>query len=312
MMHTVMLGPLRRSTVLLMLLVTAALCHVAAPVEGRAAVRNGRIAFSSHRDGRVDIFTMQPDGGGVRNVTDDRSPDFSPAWSPDGTHIAFVSLHADSPMAQLFIVDPLGGGEEQVTRFTDGNPQEPAWSPDGRTLAFHVSYGGAIDDELFRVDVDGSNLAQLTDNTRSDSDAAWSPDGARLAFVRDGRVETMRPDGSDVTPVTPATMLAFDPTWSPDGARIAFIGRDDPERQYDLFTVAADGSDLRWLRVTTRDELEPAWSPNGRRIVHVLVRYHEEQDTEDHLLCTVRPDGTHRRVLSADDTTLDNGPDWRY
>lgn len=205
-----------------------------------------------------------------------------------------------------------GNDEVRITDFVDGNPQEPAWSPDGRSLAFHVSYGGAIDDELFSVDADGSRLVQLTDNSRSDSDAAWSPDGTQLAFVRDTRIQTMRPDGTGISPVTPATMLAFDPTWSPDGSRIAFIGREDAERQYDLFTISADGSDLRRLRETPRDELEPAWSPDGRRIAYVLVRYHDEQDTEDHILCTVRPDGTHRRVISADDTTLDNSPDWRF
>jgi Tol biopolymer transport system component len=78
---------------------------------------NGRIAFSSYRQGQVDIYTMQPDGGGVRNLTNDASPDFQPAWSPDGERIAFVSLHVGSShFDQLYTMDPQG---EDRIRLTD-------------------------------------------------------------------------------------------------------------------------------------------------------------------------------------------------
>jgi Tol biopolymer transport system component len=295
-----------------LLLVVAALTLPAPPPAEASTVKNGRVAFTSFRDGSWDIFTMQPDGGGVRNVTRDDAPDFSPAWSPDGDRIVYVSLHvATEHFDQLFIVGRDGGGERRLTQVTDGGAESPSWSPAG-TIAFHVSYGGALDDELFTIESDGSDLVQLTDNTVSDSDPAWSPTGDRLAFVRDARVETMAPVGTDIRPVTPAGMLAFDPTWSPDGSHLAFIGREEASSQYDLFTIAVDGSDLHRLRDTFRDELQPSWSPNGRRIVYVLVRYHDERDSEDHLICTMRPDGTHRRVLSTDDTMLDGAPDWRF
>lgn len=276
------------------------------------AGRNGRIAFSSYREGQQDIYTMLPDGGGVRNLTDDVEPDFQPAWSPDGEAIAFVSLHVGtSRSSQIYTMNPRGGDRTRLTDFPDGNPQEPAWSPDGETIAFHVSFGGAIDDEIYTIDADGSDLVRLTNNDRSDSNPAWSPDGTRLALVRDASIETMDADGGRVRRVTPDGMLGFDPAWSPDGRWIAFIGKTDAARQYDLYVIRPDGSELRRLDETRRIETSPSWSPDGRRIVYVLTRYYYENDVEKNLICTIRIDGTHRRVLSADSSSRDGFPDWR-
>jgi TolB protein len=254
---------------------------------------------------------MEPDGGGVRNLTNDASPDFQPAWSPDGERIAFVSLHVGSShFDQLYTMDPQGGDRTQLTDLSSGNVQEPAWSPDGERIAFYVSYGGAIDDELFIVDANGSGLVQLTDNARSDSDPAWSPDGARLAFVRDAAIRTMDPDGTDVRRVTALGMAAFDPAWSPDSRRLAFIGDPASSGQYDLFTIRADGTGLLQLDETKRTESNPSWSPDGRRIAYVLTRHHEENDFDEDLICTIRATGRNRRVLSADALVSDGFPDW--
>jgi TolB protein len=281
------------------------------PARAASDPRNGRIAFSSYREGQVDIYTMGPDGGGVRNLTNDTAPDFQPAWSTDGERIAFVSLHVGSShFDQLYTMDPDGGDRTRLTDLGDGNVEEPAWSPDGERIAFYVTYGGAIDDELFTVGADGSEPVRLTDNARSDSDPAWSPDGTRLAFVRDGRLLTMDPDGTDVRHLTPKGVVGFDPSWSPDGRHLAFIGHTASSSRYDLFTISADGTDLVQLADTKRTETNPSWSPDGRRIVYVLTRHHEENDFDEDLICTIRSAGGGRRVLSADATVSDGFPDW--
>jgi Tol biopolymer transport system component len=296
-------------------LVLAAIITVSAlPASARANVvqRNGPIAFSSFRHGRSDIYTMRPDGSGVRNLTRDAAPDFQPAWSPDGGVIAFVSLQTDlSRFDQIFTIDRVSGERRQLTDVDGGNPQAPAWSPDGSRIAFHVVYGGALDAELFVMDADGTDLVQLTDNASDDSDATWSPDSSRIAFVRDARIETMDPDGSGVEPLTPAGMLAFDPAWSPDGEHLAFVGRRSDASQEDLFTIAADGSAMVRVTHTLKSESTPAWSPRGHRLVYGLTQSHPENDGESDWILKVRPDGTDRERLTIDGSRRDSSPDWR-
>lgn len=298
------------SVVLILLLLTTA----TSATTSRAAFagRNGRIAFSSYREGQLDIFTMQPDGGSLRNLTEDPEPDFQPAWSADGSRIAFVSLHTDdSNFDQIYVMDPRGGARTRITDFEEGNPQEPAWSPDGERLAFHVSFGGAIDDEIFTMNPDGSDLVQITENEVSDSNPAWAPDGRQLAFVRGGRIMTMDPDGTNVHPVEPGGTLGFDPAWSPSGRRIAFVSPDEHFSQFDLFTMRLDGSGLRRLSDTRKTESSPSWSPDGHRIAYVRTHVREEQDTREDLILTMWADGSHRRILSTDAATRDSTPDWR-
>ena len=296
----------------------AALCLAAlflpspahASIQPSPRTASGPIAFSSFRHGQLDIYTMRANGSGARNLTRDAAPDFQPAWSPDGTTIAFVSLHTDvSHFDQIFTIDTATHLERQVTAVEGGDPQAPAWSPDGSRIAFHVVYGGAVDTELFVTGADGSHLVQLTDNTSEDSNPAWSPDGSRIAFVRDGRIETMDADGGRVEPVTPGTMVAFDPAWSPEG-RLAFVGRMADASQEDLFTIGSDGSSMRHVTHTSKTESEPAWSPGGRWIVYVLTQLHPENDDDANWIVRVRPNGTGRLRLSAVGSSRDSSPDW--
>ena len=105
----------------------------------------GPIAFSSYRHGRLDIYSMEADGGGVRNLTRDAAPDFQPAWSPDGRVIAFVSLHTDlSHFDQIFTIEPASGERRQLTEWMEGTRKRrpghltdrasrSMWSTEGRS-----------------------------------------------------------------------------------------------------------------------------------------------------------------------------------
>ena len=279
---------------------------------GDVPARAGRIAFAGFRDEQWDIFSMQPDGEGLRNLTGDAPPDFGPAWSPDGRSIAFATVRlSHSNFQQIWTADPGGAGDVQLTDLPDGNADGPAWSPDGRWVAFFGSYG-PLDSELFSMRSDGSALRQLTDNRTSEADPDWSPDGERIVFVRYDRIVTMDPDGSERRAVTPEGMTGFDPAWSPNGRRIAFVSRIEGSAQYDLFTIRPDGTRLQRITATSRDELQPTWSPKGTRVAYVLHRSNDELDTQLDVIFSIRSDGTRRRRLTTDsELTILSSPDWR-
>ncbi len=111
----------------------------------------------------------------------DRGREFNPAWSPDGTRIAFMVRGNDRGGGPIFVMNADGSGVTRLTNSRWGLASfAPLWSPDGTRIAF-VTYGGN-GSEIHVVNADGSGETQLTDNTASDLWPVWSPDGSRIAF----------------------------------------------------------------------------------------------------------------------------------
>jgi TolB protein len=167
------------------------------------------------RDDAGDIWIMRADGTGKRNLT--RSPDvpdWSPAFSPDGRTIAYMSAH------ELWLMDADGTNQRQLTRAGELS-EYPTWSPDGRALAFSGNRGG--DFEVVRIDVTGGEERNLTNTPGDDKWPAWSPDGKQIAYISDDDVFVMATDGSNPRNVSRTTGLYENhPTWTPDG-RLTFL-----------------------------------------------------------------------------------------
>jgi len=226
-----------------------------------------RLAFVvTDNSANTRIYTVRSDGTGPLPLINSDANDTDPAWSPDGSKIAFTS-DRDGPRA-IYVMNEDGSNVKRLTPLT-GDSFRPAWSPDGSRIAF-VSVRDANTD-VYVMKADGTGEQRLTTHLALDSDPAWSPDGARIAFAseRDGNAEiyVMNADGSSVTRLTINSMEDRHPAWSPDGTRLAFRGSQcsnpsDTSTCYPtIFVVGPSGPPVM---VGTGDD--PAWSPDGRQI----------------------------------------------
>jgi Tol biopolymer transport system component len=150
-------------------------------------IANGKIAFdsSSLAVGSLnDVFVMNPDGSGRTQLTFDPTPDFTPAWSPGGTKIAFAS-YRDGGGAQIYVMNANGSDQTRLTFSATGGSYDPTWSPAGTKIAFTHDNFPDFHSGISVVNADGSNPIELTSTLSSDDSApAWSPNGKKIAFAR--------------------------------------------------------------------------------------------------------------------------------
>jgi Tol biopolymer transport system component len=225
---------------------------------------NGKIAFSSDRDGNLEIYTMNADGSGQRRLTASPGTDDRPTWSPDGKEIAFSRTGDDS--YEIYVMAADGSNQTEITT-TPGENFWPAWSPDGSKIAFMNSLDGLFYD-IYVMNADGSAPTRLASGGTPD----WSPDGSKIAFFRDSGtpfpsadIYVMDADGTHQTRLTTDAGVNYEPSWSPDGSRIAFastrVGGD-----FDIYVMNADGSNQSRLTTDTANDEYPSWSPDGRKL----------------------------------------------
>ncbi len=248
-----------------------------------SANRIGKIAFSSTRDGNVEIYTMDSDGRNHRRLTDNPGIDDHATWSPDGKKIAFLSQDLSGTFA-LKMMNADGSAQEILT-FTDQDhspyhwhcKNSLSWSPDGTRIAFQ-QFG-----EIYVIDVDGSNLTNLTKHPAWDAEPSWSPDGSRIIFAS-SRVSwrvlhTMKPDGSDVQQLpTEGEYWDMSPNWSPDGKKFVFVAHH--EEGLPILNISnSDGSGRELFRMSSCNPIcsehmnRPVWAPDGKRIVFHTWEY---------------------------------------
>ncbi len=169
--------------------------------------------------GDFELYVMDSDGNNITRVTHNIGMhERTPAWSPDGTKIAYSANDdlKDSNGWEIFVMNP-DGTDQTMLVSSDAADHYPSWSPDGNKIAFVSTRDGGA--QIYVMDSDGSNQRRLSNSSFRDSKPSWSPDGAKIVFDsnRDGNLEiyVMDSDGSNQTRITNNTADDFDPAWSP-------------------------------------------------------------------------------------------------
>jgi hypothetical protein len=255
-----------------------------------------RLAFVVNAGATSYVSTINSNGTGSTRLTTGNDAD--PAWSPDGSTIAFATSRDGA--FRIYLMNADGSNQRPLTS-TNAPARQPTWAPDGQKIAF-VGTAPDGDSEIYVMNADGSNVVRLTQSPGDDSDPAWSPDGRKIAFRSDrsggGELYVMNVDGSNVVRLTTTSVDEHRPAWSPDGSRIVFAAGpcDDYNGCYsDLYIMNADGSATS--QVTSGGvSFSPAWSPDGAWIAFVRTQCHN--GSCDELLSIVQPNGAARGTVT--------------
>jgi len=233
-------------------------------------------------DRQVKLEVADADGHNPQTIVSSRDPIMSPAWSPNGRQLAYVSF--ENRRTAIYLQELATGRRERIAGFKGINGS-PAWSPDGRSLAMTLSKGSNPD--IYVLDLVSRNLRQVTDHFAIDTEPAWSPDGSHIIFTSDrgGNPQIYRipAAGGAATRVTFENDYNGRASYAPDGRSILCVTRIDGGFRIGLLGLST--GTMRSLSNGRLDE-SPSFAPNG-----IMVIYATHQGGQG-ILAAVSADGS--------------------
>ncbi len=266
---------------------------------GDKGIFSTRIAYVTKVGQRYNLWVADADGDNAQSALASPEPIISPAWSPMGGQLAYVSFESRKPVVY---VHEIATGKRRLLANFRGSNSAPAWSPDGRTLAVTLSRDGGS--QLYLIDAQGGEPQRLSQSSSIDTEPVFSPDGKSLYFVSDRggspQIYRMAATGGGVQRVTFTGSYNISPSVSPDGRSLAYISRVNGAFRLHVMDVASGSAAA--ITDTSFDE-SPSFAPNGRLIIYATSIQGRES------LTTTTLDGRIKTRLAGASGEI-REPDW--
>ena len=246
-------------------------------------------------EGREQLFTMNMDGSGERQITHDAAEHEDPVWSPDGKKIAFVLVREGKKIVHL--MNPDGSGMEPVTP-ANHSAIHPSFTPDGRAILYctddDLRPPAKNESQIYRIDLATKKVTTLISGGVN-TFPVMSPDGRKIAFRRivgdmNSEVFVADANGSNARNLTNHWSFEGWPAWSPDGKTIAYAGNRG-NAGYQIFLMDADGGNVRLLAATEGRGTSPKWAPDGKAVFFTVCRMSQERNGCDIMMAPITPRG---------------------